>query len=163
VLRLNSMLKSKSRLLVLLALAGICLPQTATKLVTPEIRRVGDRLACKCGACNNTVATCQMLECHYSLPARERIGEMLKAGTADDAIVDTFVKENGIAALAAPPAEGFNLLAWTMPFVALCLGLAAVFVWFKRFAGRKPAEVRAEPEIDPRYQQRMDRELEDME
>jgi cytochrome c-type biogenesis protein CcmH/NrfF len=157
------MLKSKSRLLVALALAGICLPQTATKLITPEIRRVGDKLACKCGACNNTVATCQMLECHYSLPARERIGDMQKAGASDETIVNAFVKESGISALAAPPAEGFNMLAWTMPFIAITFGLVAMFIWFKRFAGRRPVEVRAEREIDPRYQQRIDRELEDLE
>ena len=39
---------------LLLVLAAVCLPQTATQLVTPEIRRVGDKLACKCGVCNNT-------------------------------------------------------------------------------------------------------------
>jgi cytochrome c-type biogenesis protein CcmH len=88
---------------------------------------------------------------------------MLKTGASDDAIVDSFVKESGVSALAAPPAEGFNLLAWTMPFVAICLGLGAIAVWFKRFAGRRPVEVRTAPEIDPKYQQRMDRELEDME
>ena len=73
------MRKLKSSVL-LLALSAVCLPQSATTLVTPEIRRVGDKLACKCGACNNTVATCQMLECHYSLPAREKIAEMQKSG-----------------------------------------------------------------------------------
>src|ERR687893_2438415 len=104
------MLKFKSSLLLLL-LAAVCLPQSATKLVTPDIRRVGDKLACKCGACNNTVATCQMLECHYSLPARERIAQMQKTGASDDTIVKAFVKESGLAALAAPPAEGFHLLA----------------------------------------------------
>src|SRR5215218_9132115 len=119
------LLKSKSRLLLVLALASICLSQTATKLVTPEIRRVGDKLACKCGACNNTVATCQMLECHYSLPARERIGQMQKAGMDDKTIVDAFVKEGGLAALAAPPTDGFNLLAWVMPFIAISFGVVA--------------------------------------
>jgi cytochrome c-type biogenesis protein CcmH len=158
------MLKSKSRLLLVLALAGICLPQTATQLVTPEIRRVGDKLACKCGACNNTVATCQMLECHYSLPAREKIGQMQKAGMDDKTIVDAFVKEGGLAALAAPPTDGFNLLAWIMPFLAISFGIVAIGIWFKRFAGRKQlATVRPEPVIDPRYQERMDRELEELE
>ena len=158
------MLKSKSRLLVAFVLAGICLSQNATQLVTPEIRRVGDKLACKCGACNNTVATCQMLECHYSLPARERIAEMQKTGAGDKAIVDTFVKEGGLAALAAPPTSGFNLLAWVMPFVAITFGLVAIAIWFKRFAGkRQAAVVRTEPEIDARYQQRIDRELEELE
>jgi cytochrome c-type biogenesis protein CcmH len=158
------MWKSKSRLLVALMLAGVCLSQTASQLVTPEIKRVGDKLACKCGACNNTVATCQMLECHYSLPARERIAEMQKAGTDDKTIIDGFVKESGLSALAAPPTSGFNLLAWVMPFVAISFGLVAIAIWFKRFAGRRQvAPAGPAPEIDPRIQQRMDRELEELE
>lgn len=161
--RLSHMLKSKGRLLLAIALAGICLPQTATRLVTPEIRRVGDKLACKCGSCNNTVATCQMLECHYSLPAREKIGSMQKAGASDQAIVDTFVKESGLAALASPPAEGFNLLGWIMPFIAICFGLVAVAMWFKRMSRPKLAASQVEPVIDRKYQQRIDRELEELE
>ena len=75
-----NMLKSRSRLLLSWLLAAVCLPQTSTQLVTPEIRRVGDKLACKCGACNNTVATCPMLECHYSMPAREKIAANAEGG-----------------------------------------------------------------------------------
>ena len=162
LLKSNSRLLS-GRLLLGLALAGLSIPQTSTQLVTPDIRRVGDKLACKCGACNNTVATCQMLECHYSLPARERIAEMQKAGASDDTIVNAFVKESGLAALAAPPTEGFHLLAWIMPFAGVTLGLMAIFIWFKRFRTR-PADGPAElPEIDPRYQQRIDKDLEELE
>src|SRR5687767_4308934 len=91
---------------LLFALVGVCLPQTASQLVTPEIRRVGDKLACKCGHCNNTVATCQMLGCGYTTPAREKIAAAQKAGVSDQAIIDGFVKEMGIVALAVPPASG---------------------------------------------------------
>ena len=49
------------------------------------------------------------------------------------------MKESGLSALASPPAEGFNLLGWVMPFIGLALGLAAVTVWFKRFIRKKPA------------------------
>ena len=157
------MLKFPSRLVLALALAAICLPQSSTKLVTPEIRRVGDKLACKCGACNNTVATCSMLECHYSLPAREKIDEMQKAGSADQTIIDTFVKESGLSALATPPAEGFFLLGWIMPFIAISLGLVFVAIWFKRFAKRSPANEAPLPEIDRRYLDRMNKELQDLE
>jgi cytochrome c-type biogenesis protein CcmH/NrfF len=157
------MLKSRSRLLLALALAAVCLPQTSTKLVTPEIRRVGDKLACKCGSCNNTVATCSMLECHYSLPAREKIDEMQKAGSSDQSIIDSFVKESGLGALATPPAEGFFLLGWIMPFIAISLGLVSVAIWFKRFGKRKTASEAPLPEIDRRYLDRMDKELQDLE
>ena len=151
------MWKLKSSILLLI-LAAVCLPQTGTDLVTPEIRRVGDRLACKCGVCNNTVATCQMLQCHYTYPAREKIGEMQKAGMGDQQIVDAFVKERGIVALAAPPMHGFNILGWVMPFVVLGIGLGAITVWMKRF--RKPKAIAAEvdPQAYERYRKRIEQE-----
>ena len=105
--------------------------RAARQLVTPEIRRVGDKLGVQVRACNNTVATCQMLECHYSLPAREKIADMQKAGMGDQQIVDAFVKERGIVALAAPPSEGFNLLAGSMPFIGIGFGLAVIAVWIE--------------------------------
>jgi cytochrome c-type biogenesis protein CcmH len=147
---------------LLFVLVGICLPQTASQLVTPEIRRVGDKLACKCGSCNNTVATCQMIGCHYSGPAREKIAGMQKAGMSDQNIVDTFVKEMGIVALAVPPAEGFNLLAWVMPFVAIALGLIGIAVYWKRF--RRPAVAASAPEpvIDEKYRQKIEAEMADL-
>lgn len=104
-----------------------------------------------------------MLECHYALPAREKIDTSLKAGMADQAIVDGFVKEGGLAALAVPPAEGFNLLAWIMPFIALVFGLGVVMVWFKRFSRPRAVAPVAAPEVDRRYQDRIDREMENFE
>ena len=59
-----------------------------------------------------------MLGCHYCSPARERIASMQKRAISDETIIDTFVKEIGMVALAVPPAEGFNLLAWVMPLLA---------------------------------------------
>jgi hypothetical protein len=50
-----------------------------------------------------------------------------------------------------------------MPFIALALGLGAVAIWFKRFFRRKSATAPELPEIDRRYQERMDRELEELE
>ncbi|MDZ4798812.1 MAG: cytochrome c-type biogenesis protein CcmH [Bryobacteraceae bacterium] len=129
--------RSISTIALFLVVTGLSIPQTATTYLTPEIRRVGDKLACKCGSCNNTVATCQMLECHYTSPARTKIATQLKEGKSDQAIIDGFVKEVGLAALAAPPAEGFNLLGYVMPFAAILLGLAAILVYWKRF--KQPA------------------------
>ena len=146
--------------LLMLALTAICLAQTASQLVTPEIRRVGDKLGCLCGSCNNTVSTCQMLECHYSLPARQEISKKQALGMGDQEIIDGFVKKTGLAALAAPPVQGFSLLAWTMPFVMIAVGLAAIFLFMKRI--RRPLAVAA-PEIDPvmmdRYHEQIEKDL----
>ena len=147
--------------LLLFVLAAVCLPQTATQLVTPEIRRVGDKLACKCGVCNNTVATCQMLECHYSLPARQKIATLQQQGQSDDTILASFVKESGISALSSPPAEGFNILGYLMPIIGIVAGLGAILLFLKKSKqNRIPATV---PPLDnemlAQYKERIDKDM----
>lgn len=144
--------------LLWLLLAAMCLSQTASDMVTPEIRRVGDHLACLCGSCKNTVATCQMLGCHYSSPAREKIAEMQKAGKSDQEIIDDFVKREGIRALAVPPAEGFNILAWLMPGAVMFAGFGVIVWWIRR--NRKPAAAPTMSEEElARFQQAAEKEL----
>ena len=147
--------------LLLFVLAAVCLPQTATQLVTPEIRRVGDKLACKCGVCNNTVATCQMLECHYSLPARQKIATLQQQGQPDDTILASFVKESGISALSSPPAEGFNLLGYLMPIIGIVAGLGAILLFLKKSKqNRIPATVPPlDNELLARYKERIDKDM----
>ncbi|HUQ91668.1 MAG TPA: cytochrome c-type biogenesis protein CcmH [Bryobacteraceae bacterium] len=152
------MRQSINKLLLILA-GGLCLAQSSSDLVTPAIRRVGDKLACLCTACKNTVATCQMLGCHYSAPARERIAKLQATGMADDAIVEDFVKKEGKRALAVPPMSGFNLLSWAMPFLALAVGLWAIFVFIRRY--RKPSvpEGRVDNAALDRYHDEIEKDL----
>ncbi len=63
---------------------------------------------------------------------------------SDAQIIQTVVKEQGIQALASPPTQGFSLLAWVMPFVAIALGLLFLSWYVKR--QRRPASA---PELDP--------------
>ncbi len=44
-------------------------------------------------------------------------------GEADDLIVQDFVQEYGEKVLSAPPAHGFNAIAWYIPGVAFAIGL----------------------------------------
>ena len=63
--------------------------------------------------------------------------------------------------LGEPPLEGFNWLAWILPFVALIGG--GVFVWRNthRMVSNAPKEAGAEPQspADDKYSQRLDEEL----
>ena len=144
--------------LLLLIVAAACLAQSASQLQSDAVRRVGGKLACLCGTCNNTVADCPMLECHFAKPARMRIAALEAAGKSDAEITDEFVKEYGKQILAVPPAEGFNLLAWVMPWVAIGAGLALIWLFIRRF--RKPApQTPADSELLARYQDRIDKDL----
>jgi len=149
------------RFVLLVAVAGLLAGQDGTTLITPAVRRVGARLACLCGTCKNTVADCPMIECGYSKPARLKIARMQAAGKSDDEIVASFVKENGLQALASPPTSGFSLLAWVMPYVVIALGLVAI-VWFvKRFGARRAAA--GVPELDEetlrRYREQIEKDV----
>jgi len=140
-------------------LAAVSLGQSASQLQTEAVRRVGAKLACLCG-CNNTVADCQMIECHYASPARKRIAELQAAGRSDAQIIDEFIQKNGKQALAAPPAEGFNLLAWVMPFVAIAAGLGMIWVFIQRFRKPMPASnALADTATLSHYQEQIERDL----
>jgi len=141
-------------------LAAVSLGQSASQLQTEAVRRVGSKLACLCGGCKNTVADCQMLECHYSSPARQRIAELQAAGRSDAEIIDDFIQRNGKQALAAPPAEGFNLLAWVMPFVAIAAGLGMIWLFIQRFRKPMPAShALADTATLSHYQEQIERDL----
>ena len=140
----------------LLVMSGFCLAQTGD-MVPPEVRRVGNRLACLCTSCNNTVATCQMVGCHYTAPARAQISAMAKEGKSDDEVVAFFVKREGKKGLAAPEASGFGLAAWLAPpFMALAgVGFIA---WFIR-RSRKAAAPALDKGAVEKYQQAAERDL----
>ena len=153
-------LKSK---LLMAAFVGICFTQAAD-VIPPEVRRVGARLACLCKTCRNTVGDCTMLECHYSKPARTKIAAMVGSGTSDDKVVDSFVKENGVQALAVPPAEGFNSMLGLMPWIMGGAGLLAIAWFINRSRGAAPkAEMQQiDSEVVDRYRERIEKESADL-
>jgi cytochrome c-type biogenesis protein CcmH len=136
--------------------------QDPTSYLTPDVLRVGSRLACRCGGCRNTVGDCPMLHCGSSDPTRRRIFEMQKQGMSDDAIVDTFVKEEGIVALATPPSHGLGpIITWLGPGIALLLGFG-VYSWYVRRNRQQPATLMpVDQAVLDRFKAQIDRELDD--
>jgi cytochrome c-type biogenesis protein CcmH/NrfF len=119
----------------MLVLAVAALAQTASEMPGDDVRRVGARLQCQCG-CKDSVATCSMLECHFSKPAKLRIAQMQSVGMTDRQIIDAFMREYGPAIYLAPP----NAFGWIIPYLAAALGLGAIFLYL-RTAYKKPAPV----------------------
>lgn len=99
-----------------------------------------------------------MIECHYASPAREKIVQMQKAGTSDQAIVTSFVANDGNKVLAEPPNEGFNILAVATPFIALGIGLALVAWFIRRYRKPNAVPVMSDEEVR-KYQDQIDKEF----
>ena len=85
------------------------------------------------------------------------IAAQLDEGNSDDSIISHFAGKYGLTVLSAPPAAGFNLTAWIMPFVALVLGGLLVVYFVRQFRSRW---VPAPAEVDvTKYQQKVEEEL----
>ena len=70
---------------------------------------------------------------------REHIDTMLAHGMGRAEIIAYFRKQYGEKILSAPTTQGFNLLAWTMPFAALLVGGGLVVLMMGRWRGEPPS------------------------
>jgi cytochrome c-type biogenesis protein CcmH len=126
--------------LLMAVLATMSLGQQSMDFVTPEIKRVGDKLACLCGGCRNSVGNCTMFGCSYKLKTRERIQQLQTMGASDASIIGRMVKERGKQALIDTPTEGVGLLAWLLPVFAATLGLLSLWFYVRRFRAPEVVE-----------------------
>jgi cytochrome c-type biogenesis protein CcmH len=92
---------------------------------------------------------------------RREIRAMLSVGKTEQEILDIYVARYGERILTTPPARGFNLLAYIMPWVLAVVGVVAVVVVLKRWLALRPADS-ATPAVDGGYADRIDRELRDL-
>ena len=154
------MQRFKSSLLVLM-LAVAALAQTASEKPNNDVRRVGARLQCQCG-CKDSVATCSMLECSFSKPAKLRIAQMQAVGWSDEQIVQAFIRDYGTAVYLAPP----NAFGWIVPYAGVGFGIVVILLFIRKY--RKPKLMKdlgaievEDPEL-AKYQEQIDQDTKNL-
>jgi cytochrome c-type biogenesis protein CcmH/NrfF len=90
--------------------------------------KLGHRMMCVCGACNQYVIDCNHVGCAYSTRMRMELSAAVDKGTDDAGILQSFVDEYGAIVLAAPTKTGFDRVAWILPYMALVLGIGVVVI-----------------------------------
>jgi cytochrome c-type biogenesis protein CcmF len=162
-------------LLVLMLVPGTAFgqePQEPAMSVAPvqksQVRRQleGD-LMCMCG-CGAPLDNCPMgPTCHGLQEANKKLDEYLGQGMNRDAVKAAFVRDyGGQHVLTAPVDEGFNRLAWMLPYVfggagALIVGLVAIR-WSRRDRGADSDTTEAASAETPQLRARLDDELRDL-
>jgi cytochrome c-type biogenesis protein CcmH/NrfF len=147
-----------------LAIAPPMRADGATNVAKPSLQDVSEGLACQCG-CGLTVANCNHPNCSFSVPIRGEIAGMIARGSSRGGIISAFRAKYGEKILSAPPAEGFNLLAWLMPLAVVMIGAALIVLAAIRWRSKAAADVpqagaEATPGgFDPRLRRRLEREL----
>ena len=149
-----------SRAAALVVLLLVATPGGTSAATQQEVE---ESLTCQCG-CGLTVHSCNHLQCPSAEPIKKEIAQRLARGELKMAILGAFRQRYGEKVLSSPTFEGFNLLAWVVPFAAVLVGGLLVTVVVRRWA-RETAAVPPPPgpgaEGDE-MRQRLARELADL-
>ena len=107
------------------------------------------RLMCTCG-CAEILGECNHVGCPNSTEELELLRAGIANGDSDQKIFDTFAARYGATVLAAPPASGFNLVAWIAPFAVFAAALLGTILLVRQWSVGKsqPATQPADPEMD---------------
>jgi len=104
------------------------------------------QIHCQCG-CNLDVYTCRTTDfaCSVSPAMHADVMGLVSGGYTAPEILNAFRAAYGEKVLMAPMRSGFNLVGYTMPFVALGTGAVVVAALLKRWKSRAPAVATVEP------------------
>ena len=124
------------------AIASALVPLHVDAQKTDRAKSLGTQLMCMCG-CGQILTQCNHINCPSSGPMLKELDAHVSKGEADDLIIQDFVQEYGEKVLSAPPAHGFNSIAWYIPGVAFVLGLGIVVTLIRLWRQRDIARLAA--------------------
>ena len=121
----------------------------------PTLKSVSNKLVCQCD-CNMILYVCNHVNCPSAIPMRKVITQKLDAGVPEEQIIADFVAQYGQQVLSAPPARGFNLNAYIIPFILLFIGLLIIVLTLRRWRRNVEAN-HLDHEMQPHIPSKADR------
>ncbi len=152
-------------LILAAALAAAPLFAQAPVQTTDRARQIGKQLMCTCG-CGDTAGSCSHPGAAFSGPCEvakaklKEVDERVSRGQSDSAILQAFVQEYGEVALAAPPARGLNLFAYSFPAIAFAIGLALVIMIIRQWRHRPRVAPASGPPVSAEMLEHARRQIE---
>ena len=135
--------------------AAADLPDSTRNVTDEEARRIAGLLIAPC--CWSMTADAHSSQIAYDM--RAQIRAALARGESEEEILQAYVVQYGERVLAKPTKQGFNLLAWILPFVALVIGSWVLWRFLHRHVEPAPAAVVMTTNRNDPYAQRLEREL----
>jgi cytochrome c-type biogenesis protein CcmH len=144
--------------LVIVGCLALAAPATASEQ-RPTLAELERELVCP--TCKTTL---EMSNAPVADRMRAFIRQRIAAGDTKSEIKDKLVAQFGEGVLAAPPARGFNLLAWLVPIAGGLIAAVAVALLAVRWSRSRaaPAGVSSRDgrrPLDPELERRVDEEL----
>ncbi len=147
---------------LLLALAAV---SAQAAVPYEKLRQVGELVTCQC-SCAYTVGSCNMINCHFSVPVLQDIEAALEAGQSDEEVLEAIYAKYGSETRVEPRNDGFGLVGWIAPFATLLAGLALVPWVIRKWRSSTQARSRGSgvpQEVVERFRSRIEDDLEDLE
>ena len=144
-----------SFVLMLRSSAARDLPDSTQNVANDEVRKIAGLLIAPC--CWSMTADAHSSQIAYDM--RAQIRAALARGESEEEILQAYVVQYGERVLAKPTKQGFNLLAWILPFVALVIGSWVLWRFLHRHVEPAPAAVVMTTNRNDPYAQRLEREL----
>jgi cytochrome c-type biogenesis protein CcmH len=105
---------------------------------------LGHKMMCTCG-CAQVLLECNHVGCTVSGGMRDELQNQIAGGQNDSLILQSFVQRYGATVLAAPTTQGFDLVAWIMPFAVSLLALIGTIYLVRHWAKQQPRLAQAAP------------------
>ena len=122
---------------------------------------LGGRLMCTCG-CAQLLGGCDHVGCPSRGQEMADLQAQIIAGKTDQQILTWFAAKYGATVLAAPPARGFDLLAWIAPFAVFGAALLGTILLIKHWGSlpggkMEPVAVSNPANMNPAERARIER------
>jgi cytochrome c-type biogenesis protein CcmH len=119
-------------------------PNAKPSMTDAERDDLEHQIHCQCG-CNLDVYTCRTTDfaCSVSPAMHADVMGLVSGGHGAQEILAAFKAVYGEKVLMAPVRSGFNLVGYTMPFIALGAGAIVVAALLRRWKSRTPPMVAA--------------------
>jgi cytochrome c-type biogenesis protein CcmH len=131
----------------LLVAAVVCFSVGATDPAA-RFNDLGHKMMCQCG-CGQVLLECNHVSCPVSPVMRDELTNNIAGGLNDSLVLQSFVQKYGAVVLAAPTTEGFDLLAWIMPFAVSAVALVGTIFLVRHWAKNQPKLAPAGGVSDP--------------
>jgi cytochrome c-type biogenesis protein CcmH len=124
-------------------------PNAVASMTDAQRDELEHQIHCQCG-CNLDVYTCRTTDfsCSVSPAMHADVMGLVAGGHTAQEILAAFKAVYGEKVLMAPNKSGFNLVGYTMPFVALAAGAVIVNALLKRWRQRAPQAATVTPHVD---------------
>lgn len=147
--------RSFARALLVALVVAVALGSTGVSDPNARFNDLGHKMMCTCG-CNQVLLECNHVGCTVSGTMRDELTNQIASGQNDSLILQSFVQRYGATVLAAPPMQGFDLIAWIMPFAVSLLALAGTIFLVRHWARQQTVAVASKAAATPEQAKALD-------